>query len=690
MKKFLHPSYIRKYALGAGLAGLALRVWLLTTGLEANGLLRPGHPANPLTFLLTGALLVLLFVCTRPIDGIGAYHQVFPRSSAQAVGCFTAAAGVLIADVLEFVARPDYLTVISCIFGLLAAVSYVFLGRTALQHKRPSPRLHGSITLYLMLHLVSQYRFWSAEPQLQNYFFQLLASVLLMLCAYHRTAVDYSRNNRQMYLFFNYAALFACCLALPGQDWLFYLSMAVWTLGCNCSPKAVKQFDRMYLPEDALYCIQRLTEAGYPAYAVGGCVRDAILGIRSNDYDICTAATPEQTATVFANHQQIRSGEKHGTIGIVLHSGVYEITTFRAEGGYSDSRHPDWVRYVPSICEDLARRDFTINAMAYNPESGFIDLWDGKWDLQDKVLRAVGNPQVRFAEDALRILRGIRFSAQLQLTPEPETMDAMIAFAPNLSEIARERVYAELRKFLIYATAEDLLRFTPILVHAIPELAPMVDFCQHNPHHAYDVYTHTAHTIAALPPDPVLRFAALLHDVGKPVTFTQDADGKGHFYGHAQESAQIADGILQQLRAPNALREQVVLLIEHHMDSFEPDKKLLRRKLSKYGYDTTRKLLQLQQADCAGKGVEETAGPEFAQILELLEQLQAEDTCLSVKNLAVTGNDILQLGTTPGPHIGRCMSFLLDLVQDEVLSNTSEELLQAARQFLDDEKEEQL
>ena len=237
----------------------------------------------------------------------------------------------------------------------------------------------------------------------------------------------------------------------------------------------------MYLPQEVQYCITALEAAGFAAYAVGGCVRDSLLGLTPADYDLCTDAAPEEIARVFAGHQLLHHGEKHGTVGVVLDGQVFEITTFRTEGGYEDARHPGWVAFVKTVEEDLARRDFTVNAMAYTPRQGLIDPFGGQKDLQDKILRTVGDPEARFREDALRILRGARFSARFALTPEPVTMETMYKLAPLMDNLARERVFEELCKLLCAATAEDLLRFAPLLTQVIPELAPAVGFQQHSP-----------------------------------------------------------------------------------------------------------------------------------------------------------------------------------------------------------------
>lgn len=441
----------------------------------------------------------------------------------------------------------------------------------------------------------------------------------------------------------------------------------------------------MQLPQPVQYCIDALEAAGFQAYAVGGCVRDALLGLTPADYDLCSNAKPEEISRVFCAHQQLHHGQKHGTVGVVLDGQVYEITTFRTEGGYQDSRHPDWVMFVPNVEEDLARRDFTINAMAYNPKTGYIDPYGGQQDMQNKILRTVGDPQKRFREDALRILRGARFSARFRLIPDPATMAAMEQLAPLMNQLARERVFEELCKLLLSATAEDLLTFAPLLTQVIPELTPSVGFLQHTPHHAYDVFTHTAHVVEAVPAELSLRWAALLHDIGKPASFTLDENGRGHFKGHAKVSQEMADTILLRLKAPSALRQQVTELIGQHMTKLEPDRKLLRRRLGKMGQEQLAQLLLLQEADMGSKGTGQCNELEqFDQIRAILAQVLAEDACFSIKDLAINGWDLQQAGYAPGPEIGKCLSWLLGQVQDEVLPNERQVLLQTAKELLEE------
>ena len=439
---------------------------------------------------------------------------------------------------------------------------------------------------------------------------------------------------------------------------------------------------RMELPGYVLDCLERLEDAGFRAWAVGGCVRDACLGRTPQDYDLCTDALPEQTQTVFADWSLVLSGVKHGTVGVVTSGGVVEITTLRAEGDYRDGRHPQWVRFVPELREDLLRRDFTINAMAWNPREGLFDPFGGREDLERGILRAVGDPERRFREDALRILRGVRFAARFGLTAEENTLAAMEALAPLMDSLSRERVFGELCALLPGITAEELIRFAPVITGAIPELKDMVGFDQHSPHHAYDLYTHTAHVVGAVPGDLKLRWAALLHDVGKISTFTLDETGRGHFYSHAAMSAEAADEILRRLKAPTALRERVTILIRHHMTRLEEDKKLLKRRVRALGWDTMEELLQLQEADMRSKGTGEPQDfDQFRRIRVLLEEIRAENACLTLKDLAVNGQDMLALGLK-GPQIGKTLNALLDAVLEERLPNDREALLRYAGEMV--------
>lgn len=433
------------------------------------------------------------------------------------------------------------------------------------------------------------------------------------------------------------------------------------------------------LPEDIAFCLQALEERGFASYLVGGCVRDALMGIAPQDYDLCTAALPEQTCAVFSPIPQDLTGVKHGTVRLLLPRGPVEITTFRREGGYRDSRHPDWVDFVPQIETDLKRRDFTVNAIAWSPVRGYADPFGGRADIEKGLLRCVGEPEQRFREDPLRILRGIRFAARFRLAVDPDALAALTALAPLTRQLARERVYEELSGFLLAARAEDLLRFAPVLTVLLPELAPTVGFDQHSPHHAYDIFTHTAQVTGAVPKELPLRWAALLHDIGKVPCFTRDENGRGHFKGHAQTGSQMAQEVLERLHAPAGVRERAVWLIDHHMTVLTPEPAAVRRSLSRYGRERLEQLLALQEADMKGKGTAEHADSDrYPRIRALLAQLEQEEGRLTLRSLAVNGNDLLALGYA-GREIGQTLNALLEQVLEGTLPNEKTALLQAAK-----------
>ena len=441
----------------------------------------------------------------------------------------------------------------------------------------------------------------------------------------------------------------------------------------------------LYLPDYVRVCIDALEGAGFEAWAVGGCVRDACLGRTPNDYDICTNALPDETREVFRDYEMFLAGLKHGTVSVLSQGNVIEITTFRTEGEYLDSRHPEWVAFVPDVREDLARRDFTVNAMAWSPTRGLMDPFGGREDLAKGILRAVGDPETRFREDALRILRGVRFAVRYGLAVEEKTFAAMGELRQLLDALSRERVFTELCGILPLIGAEQLAIFAPVLTAAIPELEPMVGFDQRSPHHVYDLYTHTARVTEAVAPELVLRWAALLHDVGKVACVTLDETGRGHFYGHAGVSARRAEEILRRLKAPNALREQVCDLIGLHMTRLEEDERLLKRRIAKLGWDTVELLLQLQEADMGSKGTGKAEElDQFPRIRGLLREIREQEACLSLKDLKVNGRDLMAMGLQ-GKAVGAMLEKLLDGVLEGTLPNEREALLEAVKRNIQEE-----
>ena len=428
------------------------------------------------------------------------------------------------------------------------------------------------------------------------------------------------------------------------------------------------------IPLSVLGALEQLKQKGFAGYLVGGCVRDICLGRTPHDYDITTNALPSEIQTVFSAYRVLTTGIKHGTVTVLLDGTPLEITTFRGESDYSDHRHPDKVYFTDSLSADLARRDFTINAMAMDMEGNLIDPYGGRKDLQKGFIRCVGTPMDRFQEDALRILRGLRFSARFGFPIEEETSKAMAACAPLLSYVSYERIQNELTEMLCGThILSVLLNDTGgVLCTVLPELAPMVGFDQRNPHHVYDVWTHTAHVVANVPPVPALRWAALLHDAGKPHCFSIDEQDIGHFYDHAKKSLPLAETILTRLRLDNATKERVLLLIAHHDTPIEPTQKAVRRWLSRLTREGFSQWIALKRGDNFGQS------PQYRfrqQEYDKIEAIAAETDCFTLRQLAVGGNDLIALGIQPGPAMGALLHLLFEKVLSGELPNEKERLL---------------
>lgn len=436
----------------------------------------------------------------------------------------------------------------------------------------------------------------------------------------------------------------------------------------------------LQLPPQAALALRMLEQAGFEAYVVGGAVRDALRGCgRAEDWDITTSALPQQTEQVFSGFRLIETGLRHGTVTVLLDGVPLEITTYRVDGDYTDHRRPDAVRFTPSLAEDLARRDFTMNALAYNPRCGLVDLHGGAADLAAGVVRCVGQPQRRFQEDALRILRALRFAAVFDLQLEPETAAALRACRTLLRDIAAERVSAELTKLLCGPAAARILRdYGAVIAVVIPELTAMFGFQQHNPHHDRDVWAHTLAVVQASRPKPVARWAALLHDVGKPGCFSRGPDGVGHFYGHAARSAELAEGILTRLRFDSVRRSAIVRLVQAHDQPLVPEERAVKRLLNRFGPDLTLELLALHRADTAGQAAlcqDRRAVCDRAEALA--RALIAQQACFSLRDLAVNGRDMLALGLQ-GREVGTALSRCLDAVMDGTVPNERAALLEFA------------
>ncbi len=436
------------------------------------------------------------------------------------------------------------------------------------------------------------------------------------------------------------------------------------------------------VPQHALTVVERLEHYGYEAYVVGGCVRDSLLGREPKDWDVCTNALPDEVLRVFKRFHVIKTGLKHGTVTVMVNREPVEVTTYRIDGEYTDNRHPDAVLFVSRLESDLARRDFTINAMAYSPTRGLADAFGGQEDLAAGQIRCVGEPDERFNEDGLRLLRALRFAARYGFDIERETAYAIHRNRHLLENVSAERIFTELKGILVgEGVREMMLAFPDIFTTIIPELTDMVGFDQRSPHHLYDVWTHTAHAVQAIPAEPVLRLAMLLHDVAKPACFSLDERGKGHFYRHPARGAEVARRVLNNLRSDNATISAVCTLVAEHDNAFPSTIPGMRRLIGRLGEETIRALFCIKRADMAAQSPHERAEKEAAlrRAMLLLDETLEEGTLFTIKDLAVNGRDLMQMGVPQGPDIKRILSALLEEVQEDALDNTREALLARAR-----------
>ena len=443
------------------------------------------------------------------------------------------------------------------------------------------------------------------------------------------------------------------------------------------------------LPEAAAQVIGRLNAQGYEAYAVGGCVRDTLLGREPKDWDICTSAEPAEVERAFSDMPSSRiveTGLQHGTVTVVVDHVPYEVTTYRADGVYTDHRHPDSVRFVRSLKEDLARRDFTINAMAYHPEEGLKDFCGGREDLEARVIRCVGAAEKRFDEDALRILRALRFASVYAFNIEEETDRAIRLLYETLSHVASERIWQEVQKLLCgQGVREILMGYPEVICSIFPELEASVGFLQHNPYHHFTVYEHLARSVAEVPPETVLRLTMLFHDAGKPKAFTVDERGIGHAYGHAEISVKLVASAMERMRVDNRTRDRVLVLVRDHDLPLEENEKMLRRRLAAYGEETLMQLMEVQRADALSKGTFDREHVERAHALRLqkLQELVAQHPCVTLRDLAVNGRDLIDHGIPAGKTVGNVLTALLDRVIAGDLPNEREALLKTASQLTD-------
>lgn len=434
------------------------------------------------------------------------------------------------------------------------------------------------------------------------------------------------------------------------------------------------------MPKDVEKIIEHLNSAGYEAYVVGGCVRDSIMEKTPHDWDICTSATPEVVKSLFSHTTDY--GMKHGTITVFADKEGYEITTFRAETDYSDHRHPDTVEFVADLKSDLSRRDFTINALAYNNESQLIDMFNGLDDIRNQMIRCVGNADERFKEDALRILRALRFAATLGFDIEDKTSEAIHYNVHLLKYIAEERKRDELMKLLGgNYTTKILLEYSDVIAEVIPEIQLCIGFNQNNRYHCYDVYEHMVHAVEN-GITPIEKFALLIHDIGKPHCYTEDKNG-GHFYGHPAISEEIAKDVVNHLKFDNDSKKAVLELVKYHDIEIPVTKKSVLKLLNRLGEERALQLMDIKLADILAHapGTQDALIEEWKIFNRLLGEVLVEGNCFSRKNLAVNGNDIKALGVSEGPEIGRIIQTLMGEVMSEQLANEKEVLLNRANEL---------
>lgn len=424
---------------------------------------------------------------------------------------------------------------------------------------------------------------------------------------------------------------------------------------------------KIELPRKVVLIIKNLQRHGYDAYAVGGCVRDSILNRKPEDWDITTSAKPEQVKRIF--RRTVDTGIEHGTVTVLIGKDGFEVTTYRVDGLYEDGRHPKEVTFTRRLEEDLKRRDFTINAMAYNDDERLVDAFGGMRDLNYHLIRCVGDPKERFSEDALRILRAVRFSAQLAFPIEPETAEAIKSLAPNLEKISAERIQAELVKLLVSDHPERIqdaceLGITKVV---LPEWDDMVGVKQNTPHHKYDVAAHTVHALQNVKNDKVLRLTMLFHDMGKPVMKTTDENGRDHFKGHAIASEQIAKTVMKRLKFDNDTIRKVTKLVAYHDYRMEPTGANVRRAMHEIGVELFPYYLAVRLADTKAQSSYERRGKleNIIQIRELYRNALRNKECVTLKDLAVTGTDLINLGIAPGKELGTLLNELLDMVIED-------------------------
>ncbi len=450
----------------------------------------------------------------------------------------------------------------------------------------------------------------------------------------------------------------------------------------------MKKEIQIILPEQVSFIINTLNQAGFEAYAVGGCVRDSIMGRVPDDWDITTSADPQQVKKLF--RRTIDTGIQHGTVTVMLQKTGYEVTTYRIDGEYEDNRHPKEVIFTKSLEEDLKRRDFTVNAMAYHPGEGLVDLFDGIGDMEKKCIRCVGQAEERFSEDALRMMRGVRFSAQFGYRIEEQTREAIRKLRENLRNVSAERIRVELVKLLV-SPHPDYLRIAcdlGITKVMLPEFDVCMETPQHNPHHCYSVGEHTLEGLKAVRADKVLRLAMLLHDIGKPLTKTTDENGKDHFKKHPKESARLAQDILRRLKFDNDTLKKVCRLVEFHDWSIDLEENVkistVRRLIANIGEDAFPDMFEINRADLLSQSsyLRERKLAKQEMLESMYREIMEKQECLSLKDLAVGGKDLLAQGIKPGKELGEILQRMLADVFEDPAHNKKEYLLENLNLYL--------
>ena len=439
------------------------------------------------------------------------------------------------------------------------------------------------------------------------------------------------------------------------------------------------------IPEKVNYVLETLISNGFEAYIVGGCVRDILLGLTPADWDITTNAEPEETISCFKDVTVVPTGLKHGTVTIIINSYPIEVTTYRIDGDYKDHRRPDNVLFTKNLREDLARRDFTVNAMAYNSDSGIIDYFGGLDDLGKKTIRCVGDPEKRFAEDALRIFRCVRLASQLDFIIEEKTELSMKNLSKTLDFVAKERLQSELSLAVMGKGFKRVFLENPEpLFQIIPELKPSYKFDQNTPYHIYDIYEHILTAVKAAACNPIIKLTMLFHDIGKPDCYTVDENGVGHFKGHGRVSVELTNRILRRLKYSNDSRERILVLVKYHDLKIPPTNKVIRRWLNRLGKQAFEDLMLVQRADAAAKTPKfgKIQISEIEEIEKMFKIVLEENQCFSLEHLNISGKDITSLGVSEGPKIGKILNCLLEKVVDGDIPNEKEVLIEETKNLL--------